>query len=273
MCSKLMIISSVLLLALLLFACGDEQKAESGAWGSDRTNIRVYADVAPESYNVDICNSEDNYALAFINTSVINEDLPDNVLYLEKYSFEFQPVEASSPPIASGNLNNKKQLPVNGMNVIMVDSGRKKKYLADLNSGAYSAKDSQAYSVIYTFGGVDEYGSEFGVMASTEFSMGKYSACELAVSPSEISLVGVVNPISVPDASESDDVTFHIWGGIGPYTVYSDNTSKIPDPGKLGDGVSEFTVDPDSVSSSLIVKLTVVDSIGASTIASVTINP
>lgn len=271
MCRQFIIISYVLLLALLFHACGEERKAENGTWGSDRTNIRVYAEVVPETDKVDICNSVDNYVVALINTSVINEDLPENVLYLEKYSFEFEPVDSDSPPIAPGAVNNKRQLPVNGMDLIMVDSERKKKFLEDLNSGTYSSNDSQAYSIIYTFGGVDEYGSGFGVIASTEFSIGKYSACTPSVLPAEISLVGILNPESPEDAS--DDVKFYITGGIGPYTVYSDNTSKIPAPGKLGAGVSEFTVDPDSVSSSLVVKLTVVDSTGASAFASVTINP
>jgi hypothetical protein len=268
---KSAIITYVLLLALLLHACGEEKQAENGSWGSDRTNIRVYAEVVSETDKVDICNSVDNYAVAFINTSVINDNLPDNVLYLEKYSFEFEPVDVNSPPIAPGSLTSKRQLPANDMKLIMVDSDRKKKYLEDLGAGTYSTNDSQAYSVTYTFKGADEYGSDFGIVAGTEFSMGKYTACTLSVLPAEISIVGVSNPETPEDTS--DDVTFHISGGSGPYTVYSDNTALIPSPGELGARVSEFTIDPGSILTSTKVILTVVDSTGASATATVTVIP
>jgi hypothetical protein len=271
MYKRLTIITCVSLLVIFIHACGEEKKAKDGSLGSDSTNNRVYAEVVPETYRVDICNSADSYAVAFINSSVINENLPENFLYLEKYSFEFEPLDDNFPPIAPGALTNKKQLPVNGMRLIMVDSGRKKKYLEDLGFGNYSANDSQSYAITYMFFGADEYGSNFRLVASTEFSIGKYSPCTPSVLPAEIAIVGISNPETPAD--NSDDVTFHITGGSGPYTVYSDNTSVIPAPGKLSDGVSEFTIDPYSVFSSTKVKLSVLDSSGASATASVTVNP
>jgi hypothetical protein len=220
-----------------------------------------------ETDQVDLCDPLDNGAVAIINASVINENLPENTLYLEKYSFKFEPINSGAPPIVSGSLTHKRQLPVSGMKLIMVESGRKRKYLEDLGSGLYSAGDFQSYSVTYTFEGVDRYGSDFGVIASATFSIGKYSTCAPSISPVSVSVTGFSNR----DADATDDITFYISGGSGPYTVYSDDTVVIPAPGALAPGVSDFTIDPDAVSVETVVTLTVVDSAGAAVTAQVTV--
>jgi hypothetical protein len=51
--------------------------------------------------------------------------------------------------------------------------------------------------------------------------------------------------------------------------VYSDNASIIASPGALGKGITSFTIDPDVVAS----ETTVEDSVGATAIANVTVNP
>lgn len=92
----------------------------------------------------------------------------------------------------------------------------------------------------------------------------------LTVTPSSISLTGLHNP----DSNAADDIPFLITGGTGPFTVFSDNTNVIASPGPLGAGVSTFTVDPEAVSVSTSVKLTVLDtSNGTTATSSVTVTP
>ena len=85
--------------------------------------------------------------------------------------------------------------------------------------------------------------------------------------PSSIALTGLANP----DGNTSDDVTFYITGGSGPYSVFSDTNSVIDSPGALGISNTSFTVDPESVGSDTLVTLTVQDSLGATAEAEVTV--
>jgi hypothetical protein len=153
--------------------------------------------------------------------------------------------------------------------VFFIDSERKAQYLTDAET--LLIEEPLAYTAEYTFSGHDEYGTAFSTVATTTFSIGKYSICDtppaLSVSPTSISLTGIANP----DGDASDDVTFYISGGIEPYTVYSDDISVIESPTVNADGT--FTIDPDAVTTERVVTLTVVDSDGASITAQVTVKP
>lgn len=89
----------------------------------------------------------------------------------------------------------------------------------------------------------------------------------LAIAPAGLSLVAQRNPEQNP----RDDVRFHITGGQSPYTVYSDNEQVVSAPGQLTQGA--FSVDPDAVPQDTVVTLTVVDALGASTQAVLTVRP
>jgi len=94
------------------------------------------------------------------------------------------------------------------------------------------------------------------------------SATPLSVTPEAITVTGIANP----DSNTADDVTFHIAGGTGTYSMFSDNNAVIASAGDLA-GNNFFVIDPDAVSSSTTVKLTVVDSAGATASANVTVTP
>lgn len=255
-----------LLSALFILGCSGQEPGTSENWGSEDTNMLVSASVRPETYTVDICNSADTGAIANISTETINEALPENTLYLEKCTVEFSTETADAPPITSWTVYETHTLPVNDLYLRLVDADRKAKYLSDITSGYSPADDFPAYTAKYTFSGHDRYGSNFGFVARTTFSIGKYS---FSVSPEAVSLTGLNNP----DQQTSDDVTFHICGGTEPYTVYSDNTGIVENPGTIATGVTTFTVDPNAVLTDTTVTLTVVDSSGATAPVTVTVKP
>jgi hypothetical protein len=87
----------------------------------------------------------------------------------------------------------------------------------------------------------------------------------LSVSPPAASVAGLTNP----DGLASDDVTFTISGGTAPYSVTSSNISLISSPGTIAGNI--FTVDPNSTCSGAAVTLTVTDSAGRTTTATVNI--
>ena len=91
----------------------------------------------------------------------------------------------------------------------------------------------------------------------------------ISVIPESVTVTGFTNV----DANAADDVTFYISGGTGPYSMYSDNNAVIASQGSLGPGIGDFTIDPQAVSVSTTVKLTVTDSVGATDTVSVTVNP
>ncbi|MCL0038386.1 hypothetical protein M1N10_05175 [Thermodesulfovibrionales bacterium] len=91
----------------------------------------------------------------------------------------------------------------------------------------------------------------------------------LAVTPSTATVTGIANP----DNDISDDVTFFISGGIPDYSVTSNTPGVITSPGTLGAGITSFTVDPDAVTTSTVVTLTVVDAAGTSMEVTVAVEP
>jgi hypothetical protein len=123
---------------------------------------------------------------------------------------------------------------------------------------------SVADTEVVTLTVVDSVGAAVAVKVTVSAGV---AAGGLSVSPGAVSLTGAANP----DADPSDDITFHISGGTGPYTVYSDNTAVIPVPSVNPDGT--FKVDPDSVLSGTTVTLTVVDSTGGSFTVEVKVTP
>lgn len=89
----------------------------------------------------------------------------------------------------------------------------------------------------------------------------------LSLNPVSISLTGYTNP----DTDAGDNATFYIQGGRPPYSMYSNNNAVISSQGLLPG--NNFTIDPEAVSSSVSVTLTVEDSLGASVTSSVTVTP
>ncbi|MBA4372200.1 MAG: hypothetical protein C0402_05000 [Thermodesulfovibrio sp.] len=94
-------------------------------------------------------------------------------------------------------------------------------------------------------------------------------AAPLTVTPVSGTVTGLANP----DANPTDDLTFFVAGGIGPYSVTSSNPGVITSPGSLGATGTQFTVDPNAVAATTIVTLRVSDSTGAFVNALVTVNP
>jgi hypothetical protein len=230
----------------------------------------VAAAVTADTDTVDVCASGNAYAVANITADAIDPDLPENTLYLEGYTVTYAALTEGAPPIEAASYQVSQALPVGDLSVVVVDQGRKEQFLHDVTLGGYGPdEDFPAYSAEFTFSGEDSYGSEFEATASLTFRVGQYTACTPSVSPSSIRLTGASNP----DTDLSDDITFHISGGIAPYTVYSDDEGVIEAPGLLGTGVESFTVDPAAVASETAVAVTVVDSGGNSAVAAVTVTP
>lgn len=85
----------------------------------------------------------------------------------------------------------------------------------------------------------------------------------LSVTPESVSVTGL--------ATNADNVTFYISGGSGTYTgAFSNNTAVVPNSTIVG---NNFTIDPQVVSASTPVTLTVVDSLGATDTVTVTVTP
>lgn len=265
---------SPFILAAFVFALlscgGPEPSGPPGSWGAEDTNVVVNVGLELDSASVDICNAAGTGAKASFATSPANQELPENTLYLEKYTVEFSPLTEGAPPIETSTIQRSAVLPFNGLPLIFMDAAKKAKYVSDITTGGYKpASEQPLYTVKYSFSGKDKWGVEFGVAAISTFDIGKFGGCDspLLILPFSISLKGVANP----DDDPSDDVTFHIAGGSAPYTVYSDNPALINAPGALALGVSTFSIEPDSPASETVVTLTAVDRKGATAIAKVTL--
>jgi hypothetical protein len=96
------------------------------------------------------------------------------------------------------------------------------------------------------------------------------AASEITINPASVSVTGIAGQ---SDGNATDNVTFTITGGTGPYSMFSSNNAIVASQGSLGSGINTFTVDPDAVSTSTGVTLTVVDSLGATKSATITVTP
>lgn len=253
-------------LTVQITGCGREETGSPGSWGDDETNTIVRAELNLETASVDICNGADSTARVNFAVEPVNGDLPENKLYLEGYSLEFTALTQGAPAIEDATVSQTAALPANGLEVLFVDAGRKAQFISDVTVGGF-AVDFPSYDAEYTFFGKDSFNADFGVVTKATFRIGKYS-CDLPlqIQPSSISLSG----INGPEEDPSDDITFYISGGVGPYAVYSDNAAVLSVP-ELAPGAASFTVDPEGAAAT--VTLTVVDSKGASATALVTVIP
>jgi len=109
-----------------------------------------------------------------------------------------------------------------------------------------------------------------GNSATAQLVLQISGAGELTVTPSSVSLTGIAGQT---DGDPTDDITFYISGGTPDYSMFSNNNAVIASQGALGAGITTFTIDPDEVSSSTSVTLTVVDSVGATKTVTVTVTP
>jgi hypothetical protein len=257
------------LVSFALMGCSSSEQGSPDSWGTEDTNVLVEAEVTPETGQVDLCTPGEVGAVANITAGTVDEDLPENTLYLEGYTVSYEASTGGAPPMGSASYSVSRTLPVDSLPVVLIDEDRKRQHLEDITTGGYApAGEFPSYVAEFEFHGEDSYGSGFVVRASVTFSIGKYTDCTPALSPSAISLVGLENP----DSDASDDVTFRISGGVAPFTVYSDNEGVIESPGELSSGVDSFTIDPDSVSAETDVALTVVDFDSNPAVANVTVN-
>ena len=253
---------------VLLAGCGSDASSPDGSWGQSETNMRVSLLLTPDTKEVDVCNSMAYSVSADLINTVINPSLPENTLFLEEYAVYFSGMTNGAPPLASIGENMGGKLPATGLSASFVDQGMKGAFLNDIVSGAYTPDETYPqYRARYVFSGTDLYGSSWGVAGDIAFRMGRYTACKVLVFPSSIALTGIANP----DGNTSDDVTFNITGGAPPYSMLSDTASIINSQGALGAGIANFVIDPDSVGSDTLVTLAVLDSLGETAIAEVTV--
>ncbi len=252
----------------LLAGCGSDSTEPDGSWGQSETNMRVNLLLTPDTKEVDVCDPISYSVSADLINTVINPSLPENTLFLEEYAVYFSGMTNGAPPLASIGENMGGTLPATGLRASFVDQGMKGAFLNDIVSGAYTPDETYPqYRARYVFSGTDLYGSSWGVTGDIAFRMGRYTACQLTVLPASISLTGLANP----DSDTSDDVTFYITGGTGPYSVFSDTTSVIDSPWAFGINNTSFTADPENVGVDTLVTLTVLDSIGVATAAVVNV--
>lgn len=260
----------VMILLLLPMACGAPQSGTPGSWGQDKTNMCVGVSLIPASTTLqaDLCNTASSTALANITALKINPALPDNTLTLTAWSVTYQPVTAGAPPIASLSGSMNQLLPVSGISLTVLDAARKQAFLNDITVGGYTpASAFPQYNASYTLSGVDQYGSSFGTVFSLSFTLGQYTVCTLSVLPTSISTSGFLNP----DLDTSDDFTLHIYGGVPPYSVISNNSAVIASPGALGAGVTSVTLDPQNVAADKTFTLTAQDGGGQTAVCTVTV--
>ncbi|MEJ2192088.1 MAG: hypothetical protein P8Y39_07010 [Nitrospirota bacterium] len=228
----------------------------AGCGPASETNTEVHASVRPEALVINVCTLTDVGAIANITARVIDEELPENTLALEGYTLEFRPAAEGAPPIAGGTFGETSVLPVSDLPVVFVDRGRKAAFDAALASGPFDpSSEFFDYTVVYTFFGKDRFGTAFSTRAATPFGMVR---CPLSLSPREIKVTGIDNG-TLGDDDLSDDITFYVAGGMGSYSVVSDNIGIIQSPGPLPPDTSSFTVDPDDVMTRTNVTLTVSD--------------
>lgn len=263
----------LILVALVAASCtGEYSDGTGGDWGTWKTNTMVYVDLAPYDIEVDICDPSSVGVIANIATEKINESLPDNVLKMEGYSIKFIAADTDSPPIQGATYATSNWLPDYYIPLFFISPEIKTALLNDLNSGAYPlSPEYPAYAATYTIYGTDTLNNipeVWGAVSSFSFMMGRYTQCELIVSPLAYSVIGVKNP----DLDAADDITFYVSGGRAPYTVTSSSPIVVA-PGTLPLGEFSFTVDPDSVTVTTEVILTVVDADAQPVALTVTINP
>ncbi len=256
--------AAVIVIALVS-GCGEADLNPPGSWGVEKTNTLVFLDFAAASTEVDLCDPAAALASVNITTEAVNPALPENTLYLERYAVEYTSPEQGAPTIESAAVDLTLKLPAEGLPLKFIGSALKERLRREVAA-------ESPYTARYTFSGRDRYGSGFGAAASFSFTVGRVAGCPpeaLAISPASLSVSGIKNS----DNDPTDDVTFFISGGSGPYKVYSDNPAVINSPGELSEGDTVFTVDPDSVGSTVTVTLTVADSSGQKAEAAVTVTP
>jgi hypothetical protein len=201
----------ILMFALFQVGCG----SQPGAPGSDGdTGVIVDATVIPnylggDTYSVDvvqqICDPgppptiedfTDHSVVLHLIATLERPDLaiqPGN-LYVEEYTIDFYRDSDSvgAPPIMSDRrfFTIVIPAPVGGgttdltATLVMVDLPRKDKYLSDMLTGQYtSALGGFAdaiinnYTVVYTFYGKNEFGTDFRFTASAHFQIGNFDYC------------------------------------------------------------------------------------------------
>lgn len=264
---SLLTVLTVFLCALALSCTGGGAGSSGGGGGgggTSDTGTLVTASIVPGDINVDYCKDEGAGAEATLTADIINSSLPSNTLTTESYRLTFTPLTAGAPHITGGAFPDSRTLPADGFGVAFVDTTLKQSLRQELAAtGA-----AHLYRATYKFTGEDLYGTTWSASGNFTFNVGKYSTCPLALSPASATVTGINNP----DGDPSDDVLFTITGGTQPYTVYSDSLL-INAPGALGDGVASFIADAAQADVPTDVTITVVDTDGASTTATVTVTP
>jgi hypothetical protein len=260
------VVTIIALLAALLSGCGSP--AAPGSWGTDETNTVVSSEVMLEA--VDLCDPSGSQGSADIQTETINENLPENTLYLEGYEVDFTPETSGAPPIEGLSASESRALPVAGLKLLFIDPGRMAKYLEDIAGGGYSPEGA-VYTVEYIFHGKDLHGSDFGTVARSTFSIPGYAGCEaLSISPESVKVTGVPDSEELSANDPSDDLIFSVRGGLAPYAIESSNGVVSQYPDSMAEA-GTFTVEPDAAASEATVTITVTDSAGASVTAMLTL--
>ena len=118
---------------------------------------------------------------------------------------------------------------------------------------------------------------ETPVILTVRDSVGTITTVTVTVKPVPLDIsLSVSNVIGLgnPDIDTADDITFTVTGGEGPYIVTSDNPALTPDgTWSFGAVPQPATFDPNNVGQTTIVTLTVVDNVGNSASATLTIFP
>ncbi|MCL0067272.1 hypothetical protein M1N54_05275 [Thermodesulfovibrionales bacterium] len=118
---------------------------------------------------------------------------------------------------------------------------------------------------------------ETPVILTVRDSVGTITTVTVTVKPVPLDIsLSVSNVIGLgnPDIDTADDITFTVTGGEGPYIVTSDNPALTPDgTWSFGAVPQPTTFDPNNVGQTTIVTLTVVDNVGNSASATLTIFP
>lgn len=188
---KAKITGIAIITALLVFGCGEGGPGSPGSWGQNKTNQMVSALITPSTTTVDaITTCADGSAKSplltaddadvTVTVTQLNPALPVGSLFVERYTLDFFTQTPGAPPMASYS-SGFLSIDISGtpnIDVIMVDLNRKIQYTQDITSGKYQPRNQyQTYTAKYTFYGKDQYGSNFGFISQTTFSIGDYSPC------------------------------------------------------------------------------------------------
>lgn len=196
----------VVLIALILTACGGGGAGNPGTTGTDKTWSIITASITPgtdstgtsaKGRSVDIVqqadcdgNPETNDPEPFtehpatikVTVTGSNKNEPPADHIIEGYRIDYTVETYGAPPIQSF-LSGSQTIVVKPdteteFQVVMVDIPRKIKLLEDLSSGRYSPQyEFLTYTAIYTFYGKDVYGNPFQFVAQTNFDVGNYNYC------------------------------------------------------------------------------------------------